>query len=168
MRFAVVVGLFLGLSLLAGCAPASGTGRVTIRLAADIQQRDQLSSLEVVVETAGVHHADQPIGTGWVNWQAEPHRVDLMALSPDRTMYLGTGEVPAGRYDRARVVVEAGRAQAAGDGTPVPLIFNVEPIAIPFEIKNRDQIDITIELIALAQADGGYHLFTKSAAISNR
>ena len=163
MRFAVVVGLFL----LASCAPVSGTGQVTIRLAADIQQRDQLSSLEVIVETVGVHHVDQPIETEWVNWQVEPQRVDLMALGPDRIVYLGTGEVPAGRYDRARVIVEAGQAQAAGDGTPVSLVFNVEPIAIPFRIKNGDQLDITIELIAVAQPDGRYHLFTKAAAISN-
>jgi len=164
MRTSVGVGLFTGLMLLAGCLPPSGSGRVTVHLATDIRARDQLAILEVVVETAGVHAAGHPIAANWVTWQVEPHRVDLLTIRPDETLDLGASDVPAGEYDRARIVVEAGKAEGT-DGSAVPLALNIEPIAIPFEMKDQEHVEITIELIALAQPDGSYHLFTKSAAI---
>ncbi|MFQ5856910.1 MAG: DUF4382 domain-containing protein [Anaerolineae bacterium] len=164
MRSVVSLGLLLGLVLLAGCGPASGTGQVTIRLAADIRDPGRLEALEITVETVGVHRAGRPIETDWITWKPEQEHVDLAALAPDGTIHVGAGDVPAGRYDRVRVVVEAGRARTAG-GKLVPLTLTVEPIAVPFELKNGDQVEITIELIALARPDGGYELFTKSATI---
>lgn len=165
MRTSVGVGLFIGLMLLAGCLPPSGTGKVTMHLATDIRARDQLTTLEVVVETAGVHAAGQPIAADWATWQVEPHRVDLLTVWPDETLDLGASDVPAGEYDRARIVVQAGKAEGT-DGRAVPLALNIEPIAIPFKLKDQEHVEITIELIALAQPDGSYHLFTKSAAIA--
>lgn len=160
-----MVVLFVSI-LLSSCRPASGAGRVRIRLAADVRDPANLSSLEIEVESTGVHHADRPFETDWITWQPERHRIDLVALGPDGTVEVGASDVPAGRYDRARVVVEAGQARTAG-GEPVPLTLYVEPIAIPFELNNGEQIEITIELIGLAQADGSYEVFTKSAVISS-
>lgn len=167
MRIAISLFLLASLILLAGCLPASGAGRVTVQLTADIRGRDRLSGLEIEMETAGIHSAGHPIAASWVNWPAPSRQVDLLTIRPDETLVLGAAYVPAGRYDRVRIVVEAGYAERT-DGAQVPLVLNVEPIALPFELKNDEHIEITMELIALAQADGGYHLFTKSAAISKQ
>ncbi|RME44281.1 MAG: DUF4382 domain-containing protein [Chloroflexi bacterium] len=164
MRSAVLTGVVIGMILLAGCTPASGSGRVSMQLATDVQRRDQLASLEVEIATAGIHTAGHPITAAWINWQAKPERVDLMSLGPNETLDLGSGEVPAGNYDRVRIVVEAGHAVSA-DGKPTPLTLNVEPIALPVVLKNGQHIEVVIELIAIARPDGSYHLFTKSATM---
>ncbi len=164
MRSTVVIGLFVSVVLLAGCTPASGSGQVSVWLATDVQQPDQLTSLEVEITTAGIHSAGHPITAAWINWRAKPQRVDLLNLEPNETLDLGTGEAPAGNYDRVRIVVESGHAVSA-EGKPTPLTLNVEPIALPIALKNGQQIDIVIKLIAMAQLDGSYHLFTKSATL---
>jgi hypothetical protein len=168
IRLAVGLAVVLSLIVLACSGPAaSGTGSVSIWLAADIRGQENLRTLEIVVDSAGVHPFGRPIETDWVIWQPERSQVDLMALADGRTIRLGAGHVPAGPYDRARVVLEAGQARAAND-TLLPLTLTVEPIAIPFELGPEDQVEITLELIAMPQANGGYELFTKAAMINRR
>lgn len=167
-------GVCFVLLLLAGCGPTGalfdvgeGLGRVQIQLRIDARDLEELATLEVEVESVGVHRAGQPIEAGWVTWPPARRRIDLLALSKRPAIALGASEVPAGRYDRAWVVVEAGRAEAFSGGT-VPMALWVEPIAVPFELRNGEEVVITVELIALIQPNGSYKLFTKSADIGAR
>ncbi|MBS1253281.1 MAG: hypothetical protein MAG451_02330 [Anaerolineales bacterium] len=162
-----IVGVALVLVLLAGCELPPEAGEVRVRLAADIRDAERLATLEVAIHGVGVQHANRPIDDGWVTWQPARHQVDLTTLEAGETIALGAGTVPARRYDRVRVVIESAQAQAT-DGVPLPLTLTVEPIAIPFELQSREQVEITIELIALPQANDGYELFTKAATISRR
>jgi hypothetical protein len=91
--------------------------------------------------------------------------VDVVALAESGGTSLGRHDAPAGHYDRVWVVIDAGHA-AARDGSAVPLAVYVEPIAISFELRHDEQIEITVRLIALAQTDGSYDLFTKSATLT--
>lgn len=162
-----IAGILLALTLLAGCRPASGMGRVSIRMAVDIRNPHNLTALEITVDNVGVQRADQSIDEGWITWQPARKHIDLASLKTDRAIAVGASAIPAGRYDRSRIIIEAGQAYGVG-GSRIPLTLTVEPIALPFVLRHQKEIEITIELIALAQSDGGYELFTKSARISNQ
>jgi hypothetical protein len=160
-------GLLSVLVQCAGCGspPQIGSGTVRFQLTADVRDVEGLAALGVEVKAVGVQRAGQPIDQDWVWWPPAQTHVDLVALG-DSVVQVAEGELPAGRYDRAWVVVEDGAAQSTS-GERIPLIFTVEPIAIPLELKPGAPVQITVELIALPQADGGYELFTKSATIDD-
>jgi hypothetical protein len=165
-RYAMV-GILLSFFLLAGCRRTPGAGQVEIRLTADLSRAERLEALNVGIESVRVHRAGRPLETGWVSWPPTPAEVDLTSFRHTEPISLGVGEVPAGRYDRVQAVIESGQASRIG-GTPVPLIVTVEPIALPFELEPQTRVTITIELIALAQDDTSYELFTKAAKLSSQ
>jgi hypothetical protein len=151
--------------LITGCR-TSGSGQVRILLAGDNRDLGGLRSLVIEIESVGLHPAGKPVEEGWVTWIAAQRQVDLVALVPGATVFVGEAEVPAGRYDRARVVVEQAQARSSG-GRPVEVRVTVEPIATPLTLRPGQRVEITIELIALGQPDGGYELFTKDVHITD-
>lgn len=147
-----------------GCR-TPGEAWVRVHLASDGRDLGGLRSLAVDVESVGLHPAGMRVEEGWVAWPAAQGRVDLVALSPGAGVLVGEARVPAGRYDRVRVVVGGAQAWGTG-GDPVAVRVTVEPIAAPFTLRSGQRARITIELIALARPDGGYELFTKDVTIT--
>jgi len=138
---------------------------VRIYLASDGRDLEGVSSLEVELESVGLHPAGVPVEEGWLVWPAGRRRLDLATLGPGTAEPVGDVNAPAGRYDRVRVVVKSAQARSVS-GDEVPVRVTVEPIAAPFKLKDGGMMEITIELIALASPDGGYELFTKDVRVS--
>ena len=153
-------------TLLATGCRTTGSGQVRILLASDKRDLGELRSLVIEIESAGLHQAGKPVEEGWVTWTAVQRQADLAALTAGATVFVGEAEVPAGRYDRARVVVEQARAWTLG-GHPVDVRVTVEPIATPLTLRPGQRVEIIIELIALGQPDRGYELFTKDVIVTD-
>ena len=146
-----------------GCSSKTGAGTLHLYLSADIRSRSALETLSVEMARVGVQPANRPIHDDWITAPAHTTSFDLLALTSAPAAEMGSIEIPAGKYHRVWAELASGKALNPSREN-LPLVLTVEPIAIPFDIRAGDNIPITIELIAMPQTDGGYELFTKSAA----
>ncbi len=160
-RGAFIPLLLTAFLLVTGCRIPEGRGRVRVYLTSDGRDLEGVRSLVVELTSAGLHPAGMPVEESWETWLIS-RRVDLVPLAAGRTELISDVHVPAGRYDRVRVVVQSAQAWDIRGGK-VPVRLTVEPIAAPFELKDGEMVEITIELIPLGTPREGFELFTKEA-----
>lgn len=142
-----------------GAADASGA-RVGIELHLQPRTTAPLGSMPLDISMAGLQlDADYPDGP-WQRLAVVRRRADPVAAP----VMVASGAVAPGRYARVTVEAVASRAVIQG-GSAMAVDSHVEPIALPLELVDGDDVTIAFELTLLDDPVGGTTpiLLTRSA-----
>ena len=176
MRFAIqrlrdlwcAVGIASVLLLVAtsACGADDAPG-LHLHVSVDSRDGALLESLVMEIDEVSAQESQSEIHDPWVPVTVTQRSVNLLSLDDGRSIEVAHATLPAGSYER--VFLEPASITAttlAGDTLSVHNI--VEPIAISFEIRERDSVSIELELILLEDiggASGGYSLYCKDVRV---
>lgn len=129
--------LALALSCSSGSASvAAGTGTIQIQMTDAPLDLSNVEKVEVTITDVIVYPGDandgMPVveGNGPIELMTHPDTFDLLTLTDGATTLLASGEVPAGDYQRIRLVV-SDATLTYQDGTTAPLKIESNKVDVP-------------------------------------
>ena len=105
---------------------------------------------------------DRPTGTPQGLWAGAPG--DRLVLPVDGTLTVAEGVAPVDRYRRVMAAVPTVTGWL--DGRWRPIVSHIEPIALPVDVRDGDEISVVLELIVLRAVGGsGHEIFVRDARV---
>ncbi len=119
---------------------------------------DEFESLDVTFSEVAVHSTGALTATSWVALDMEATTVDLTALHDNLSTRIGNGNVPAGRYTEARLLVSAAvGVLKTGETVSLTVPGGELKTTNPFDLGPQGSVTVLVR-IHVVHAGPNWHL----------